>query len=472
MEELAPLPVVVKEVGFGLDAEDVRLLVAAGVHAIEVAGAGGTNWALIEGRRDSERQAIAEAFADWGSPTRESLREARRAGAGTTLLASGGLRSGVDVAQVPGPRRERVWPRATAARRRAARPRQRSAQDGDRAGADCDLARGRRLRLGAERDSSPVKAVVVGAGLGGLGVALRLQGAGYEVTVLEQRERPGGRAYQLRDDSFTWDTGPSLITMPWVLEQTFEAGGLDLHREVQLLPLDPFYRIYWGADDRHLDYLPARFFARPFAVRPLPRARAALPVAPAERLPVNLEIASRIRPANLSTKPAALSRDPISSLSLPPLAWGLSQAGSRGRPPQNDVPPLRRPSTRDGTGPSQCREDHCIPDYPKPRRGCNPGVCRLVLGPVVREPPRLPAPFRSVAAVRLSLSYLGMSAPTRGDQATDAYGAGHSCATNHVPHSGRERVDSDASRDNLNAAARAAAAKGLGGGRLAAHPRA
>jgi isopentenyl-diphosphate delta-isomerase len=98
-EALAPLPVVVKEVGFGLDADDVRLLVAAGVHAIEVAGAGGTNWALIEGRRDSKRQAIAEAFADWGSPTLESLREASRAGAGTTLLASGGLRSGVDVAK-------------------------------------------------------------------------------------------------------------------------------------------------------------------------------------------------------------------------------------------------------------------------------------------------------------------------------------------------------------------------------------
>jgi phytoene desaturase len=103
-----------------------------------------------------------------------------------------------------------------------------------------------------------VKVVVVGAGLGGLGVALRLQGAGYEVTVLEQRERPGGRAYQLRDDGFTWDTGPSLITMPWVLEQTFEAGGLDLHRDVQLLPLDPFYRIYWAADDRHLDFVPDR----------------------------------------------------------------------------------------------------------------------------------------------------------------------------------------------------------------------
>jgi hypothetical protein len=57
-------------------------------------------------------------------------------------------------------------------------------------------------------------------------------------------------------------------------------------------------------------YLLVRRFARPFAVRPLPRARAAFPLAPAERLPVNLENASSIRPADLSTKPSALSRRP------------------------------------------------------------------------------------------------------------------------------------------------------------------
>ena len=71
-----------------------------------------------------------------------------------------------------------------------------------------------------------MRVVVVGAGLGGLGLALRLQGAGHDVVVVEQRERPGGRAYQLQDAGFTWDTGPSLITMPWVLEEGFAAGGL------------------------------------------------------------------------------------------------------------------------------------------------------------------------------------------------------------------------------------------------------
>ena len=103
-----------------------------------------------------------------------------------------------------------------------------------------------------------MRVVVVGAGLGGLGAALRLQGAGHEVVVVEGRERPGGRAYQLTDRGFTWDTGPSLVIMPWVLEETFAAGGLDLHREVELVRLDPFYRIFWAGEERHLDFVADR----------------------------------------------------------------------------------------------------------------------------------------------------------------------------------------------------------------------
>jgi phytoene desaturase len=99
-----------------------------------------------------------------------------------------------------------------------------------------------------------MRVALVGAGLGGLAAALRLQGAGHDVVVLEQRERPGGRAYQLRDGGFTWDTGPSLITMPWVLDETFAAGGLDLHSEVTLRRLDPLYRIRWAGDERHFDF--------------------------------------------------------------------------------------------------------------------------------------------------------------------------------------------------------------------------
>ncbi|HVD57123.1 MAG TPA: phytoene desaturase family protein, partial [Thermoleophilaceae bacterium] len=103
-----------------------------------------------------------------------------------------------------------------------------------------------------------MRVVVVGAGLGGLAAALRLQGAGHDVVVLEQRPRPGGRAYRLEDRGFTWDTGPSLITMPWVLEETFAAGGLDLGSEVDLVPLDPFYRIHWAGEERHLDFVSDR----------------------------------------------------------------------------------------------------------------------------------------------------------------------------------------------------------------------
>ena len=103
-----------------------------------------------------------------------------------------------------------------------------------------------------------MRVVVVGAGLGGLGAAMRLQGAGHDVVVVEARERPGGRAYQLRDAGFTWDTGPSLVTMPWVLEQTFAAAGLDLHDLVRLERLDPFYRIRWAGCEQHLDFVSDR----------------------------------------------------------------------------------------------------------------------------------------------------------------------------------------------------------------------
>ncbi len=98
VQRLAPCPVVVKEVGFGMDGEDVRLLAQTGVVAVDIAGAGGTNWALVEGRRDSRAAAVAGAFADWGVPTATALLEARAAAPGTTILASGGIRNGVEAA--------------------------------------------------------------------------------------------------------------------------------------------------------------------------------------------------------------------------------------------------------------------------------------------------------------------------------------------------------------------------------------
>ena len=99
VEALAPLPVVVKEVGFGMSAHDVIELRDAGVAAVDVAGAGGTNWATIEGLRDPRAGAVAAAFADWGVPTAAAVTGAVGAAPGLPVLASGGLRDGVDVAK-------------------------------------------------------------------------------------------------------------------------------------------------------------------------------------------------------------------------------------------------------------------------------------------------------------------------------------------------------------------------------------
>jgi isopentenyl-diphosphate delta-isomerase len=96
---LAPRPVVVKEVGFGLDFADVAALRQVGVAAVDVAGAGGTNWALIEGLRDERAGELARAFAAWGNPTADAIADARAAAPRLPVIASGGLRDGVDVAK-------------------------------------------------------------------------------------------------------------------------------------------------------------------------------------------------------------------------------------------------------------------------------------------------------------------------------------------------------------------------------------
>jgi phytoene desaturase len=97
-------------------------------------------------------------------------------------------------------------------------------------------------------------AVVVGSGFGGLAMACRLQAAGVDVTLLEKRERVGGRAYQLVDRGYVFDMGPSLITAPRLLEDIFRVAGRRLEDYVDLVPLDPFYRIYYH-DGSHIDYV-------------------------------------------------------------------------------------------------------------------------------------------------------------------------------------------------------------------------
>ncbi len=96
------VPVVAKEVGWGLSAGVARRLVDAGVVAIDIAGAGGTSWSQVEMHRarTERRRRLCAQFVDWGIPTAEALVEVRAALPGTPLIASGGLRTGLELAKV------------------------------------------------------------------------------------------------------------------------------------------------------------------------------------------------------------------------------------------------------------------------------------------------------------------------------------------------------------------------------------
>lgn len=95
------VPVIAKEVGWGFSPDDVRRLVDAGVAAIDVAGSGGTSWSEVEYHRapTAFHARVARAFADWGIPTADAIQYAKEAAPGTTIIASGGLRDGIDVAK-------------------------------------------------------------------------------------------------------------------------------------------------------------------------------------------------------------------------------------------------------------------------------------------------------------------------------------------------------------------------------------
>src|SRR5690606_13593140 len=94
-------PVVVKETGAGLSAATAKRLADMGVAAIDVAGAGGSNWASVEGERAEAAadKAHAAVFADWGVPTARAIAEARAACPRTLIIGSGGIRDGVDAAR-------------------------------------------------------------------------------------------------------------------------------------------------------------------------------------------------------------------------------------------------------------------------------------------------------------------------------------------------------------------------------------
>lgn len=95
------VPVIAKEVGWGFSPADVQQLVNAGVSAIDVAGAGGTSWSEVEYHRapTAFHARVARAFADWGIPTADAIRYAHDVAPNTPIIASGGLRDGIDVAK-------------------------------------------------------------------------------------------------------------------------------------------------------------------------------------------------------------------------------------------------------------------------------------------------------------------------------------------------------------------------------------
>lgn len=88
-----------------------------------------------------------------------------------------------------------------------------------------------------------MRVIVVGSGFGGLAVAIRLAVKGHSVTILEKRDRPGGRASVFQQQGFTFDAGPTIITAPYLLADLFTLAGRRIEDFVTLFPIDPFYRI-------------------------------------------------------------------------------------------------------------------------------------------------------------------------------------------------------------------------------------
>ena len=104
----------------------------------------------------------------------------------------------------------------------------------------------------AQGDERP-HAVVIGSGFGGLAAAVRLGARGYRVSVLEKLDAPGGRAFVHRQDGFTFDAGPTVITAPFLFEELWALCGKRMADDVDLRPVAPFYRVVFD-DGERFDY--------------------------------------------------------------------------------------------------------------------------------------------------------------------------------------------------------------------------
>jgi phytoene desaturase len=106
--------------------------------------------------------------------------------------------------------------------------------------------------------------VVIGAGFGGLAAAVRLRAMGHPVVVVEATDQPGGRASVFRENGFTFDAGPTVITAPYLIDELFALVGRNPADYYELMPVDPFYRVmfpdgskfdYVGEEDRIVDQI-------------------------------------------------------------------------------------------------------------------------------------------------------------------------------------------------------------------------
>lgn len=116
--------------------------------------------------------------------------------------------------------------------------------------------------MNAHHRENGKRAVVIGSGFGGIAAALRLRARGYRVTVCEALDQPGGRARVFRQDGFAFDAGPTVITAPHLFDELFRLFGQRLEDHVELVPVDPFYRIlfhtgetfnFYGDDERLIE---------------------------------------------------------------------------------------------------------------------------------------------------------------------------------------------------------------------------
>jgi len=97
--------------------------------------------------------------------------------------------------------------------------------------------------------TSRKRAAVIGSGFGGLSLAIRLQAGGLDTTLFEKRDKPGGRAYVYEDQGFIFDGGPTVLTDPGALRALFSLAGKNMDDYVELMPVEPMYRLCWEDGD-------------------------------------------------------------------------------------------------------------------------------------------------------------------------------------------------------------------------------